>query len=64
MIILRHIFLGIIFILIGISIIRYMYKNPDLYRTLTYNKVGIYGFGAALIFIGVLEFFGCINWHW
>ena len=64
MLILRYIILGIILILIGIGIIRFMIKNPDFFGILTYHRFGSYLFGGCLIFIGILEFFGCINWHW
>ncbi len=64
MILFRHILLGTTLIVIGIILIRFIHRNPDLYRTLKYNKVGIYGLGIAFVFIGILELFGCINWHW
>ena len=63
MIVLRHIITGITLIIFGISTIRFMYKNPDLFQTLSGNKIGIYGLGIVLIYIGIMELFGQISWN-
>ncbi len=62
MIVLKHILLGIFFIIIGIGILIYTYKHPIKSIGLRPNNGKGYIAGVGFLILGVLELFD--YWKW